>query len=89
MIKVEKDHPMYVGVAEIAKMAGVTSAAVCNWRKRYLTFPKPVVDLRLGPVWSHFEISYWLQMYKSGGSGKLLLKDTERRLRIGKWKKGG
>jgi len=71
----------YVGVAEVAEMAGVTNSAVCNWRRRYLTFPKPVQELALGPIYNKDDIKSWLLMYKNGADGLLLLHDTERRMR--------
>jgi len=50
----------YVGVFEIAKMAGVSRAAVCNWQNRYDDFPKPVAELAQGPVWTKHAIQKWL-----------------------------
>lgn len=39
--------PPLVGVAEIAKLAGVTTGAVCQWPD----MPPPLVVLKAGPVW--------------------------------------
>ena len=39
-----------MGIYEIAEMAGVTRAAVANWRTRFRDFPTPVRELRSGPV---------------------------------------
>ncbi len=50
----------FVGVYEISVMAGVTRAAVSNWRARHPDFPKPVADLRSGPVFRRDHIQLWL-----------------------------
>jgi chromosome partitioning protein len=49
-----------VGIAEIADMVGVTGQAVNNWRVRYETFPKAVVELRATPVFREQDIVKWL-----------------------------
>ncbi len=52
----------YFGVSEVAECAGVSTAAVCNWRKRkYKMFPRPVAVLALGPVWRADDIRKWLR----------------------------
>ena len=48
-----------VGIAEIAKMFDVSSAAVTNWRTRSDDFPKPVVILKSGPVFKAEQIEKW------------------------------
>ncbi|ODP28510.1 Sporulation initiation inhibitor protein Soj [Paenibacillus nuruki] len=48
-----------VGIAEIAKMFDVSSAAVTNWRKRSDNFPKPVAILKSGPVFQAEQIEKW------------------------------
>src|SRR5579883_3313849 len=42
-------------------MAGVTTQAVANWRKRFASFPTPVVELRSGPVFRHEQVKKWLR----------------------------
>ncbi len=50
-----------VGIYEIAHMAGVTAAAVWNWRVRHQdTFPKPLAELKSGPVFDRADIERWL-----------------------------
>jgi chromosome partitioning protein len=49
-----------VGIAEIAEIAGVSTAAVGNWRKRDARFPSPVRELRAGPVFSAAAVQRWL-----------------------------
>src|SRR5690348_3677822 len=48
-----------VGMSEIAQIAGVTKQAVANWRDRNVDFPKPVANLKQGPVWELNEIAVW------------------------------
>lgn len=50
-----------VGIAEIAEQAGVSTAAVANWRSRKLGFPPPVAELRAGPVFEGPAVTRWLQ----------------------------
>ncbi len=46
----------FVGIFEIAEIAGVTRQAVANWRTRFNDFPKPIADLRSGPVFHREQI---------------------------------
>jgi cellulose biosynthesis protein BcsQ len=50
-----------IGLYEIAQLAGVSSAAVGNWRKRYADFPAPVKQLQSGPVFQRTQILHWLR----------------------------
>src|SRR5882757_8556873 len=54
------DAAELVGIAEIAAVAGVSTAAVANWRKRDPSFPQPVRELRAGPVFSTPAVRRWL-----------------------------
>lgn len=49
-----------VGIAEIAEIGGVSTAAVANWRSRPVGFPDPVLELRAGPVFSASAVRRWL-----------------------------
>lgn len=49
-----------VGIHEIAEMAEVSASAVINWRKRLKDFPKPITELKSGPVFHRDEIQFWL-----------------------------
>lgn len=49
-----------VGISEIADLAGVTKQAVANWRVRCSDFPKPLKELRAGPVFRLGPIMAWL-----------------------------
>jgi len=50
-----------VGINEIADMAGVSRQAVANWRARFANFPRPVAELRSGPVFSRSQVRAWLR----------------------------
>ncbi len=50
-----------IGVTEIALLAGVSAAAVCMWRTRETDFPKPIVVLKCGPIYSQKEVIRWLR----------------------------
>jgi len=50
-----------IGLYEIAGLAGVSPPAVANWRKRSSDFPKPVAELKSGPVFRKAEIRAWLK----------------------------
>src|SRR6266568_976165 len=50
----------FIGLYEIAEMAGVGPSAVANWRKRFSDFPAPVVDLKSGPVFQVGSVRAWL-----------------------------
>ncbi|MGW4410913.1 N-6 DNA methylase [Nonomuraea sp. NPDC004702] len=55
--------------AAIARLAGVTRAAVANWRRRYPEFPKPVGGSEHSPTFSLAEVELWL---KATGKGDQL-----------------
>lgn len=50
----------FIGLYEIAGLAGVTPSAVANWRKRFPDFPNSVVELKSGPVFQGALIKAWL-----------------------------
>lgn len=51
--------PLVTG-AEIARLAGVTRAAVSNWRRRYDDFPAPAGGGTNSPLFSLTEVTAWL-----------------------------
>jgi hypothetical protein len=55
--------------AAIARLAGVSRAAVANWRKRYPEFPKPVGGSEHSPTFSLTQVELWL---KATGKGDQL-----------------
>ena len=88
-----------VGINEIAALAGVSRQAESNWRTRARDFPKPIAELKAGPVFQRSQIRSWLRRRKvpmahvistinlKGGVGKTL----RRRLRWLKqcpWRRG-
>jgi chromosome partitioning protein len=59
--KRDMDDKDLMGIYEIAKMAAVTPAAVANWRSRHDDFPKPIFELKSGPVFNVNQIRKWLK----------------------------
>lgn len=51
----------FVGLNEIAQLAGVSASAVSNWRKRFERFPKPLQELSSGPIFSRSQILEWIK----------------------------
>jgi chromosome partitioning protein len=49
----------FVGMSEIAQLAGVTKQAVANWRDRDSDFPEPVASLKQGSVWKLSDVLEW------------------------------
>lgn len=54
-----------IGVREIAALAGVSSAAISNWRNRHSDFPKPIAEMQSGPVFQKLQIVDWLNRRNS------------------------
>jgi hypothetical protein len=52
-----------LGISEIAEVGCVTRACVSQWRKKYRDFPKPIVELRCGPVFMRPEVIAWMQVH--------------------------
>ncbi len=65
-----------IGVYEIAVLAGVSAPAVVNWRTRSDDFPKPVVELKAGPVFRRSDVEHWLK--KRNGEGRSMASDGVR-----------
>ncbi len=57
--------PLVTG-AEIARLAGVTRAAVSNWRRRYDDFPPPAGGAANSPVYALTEVQEWLDRQRKG-----------------------
>ncbi|MEV4559460.1 N-6 DNA methylase [Kitasatospora sp. NPDC049285] len=55
-----------VTAAEIARLAGVTRAAVSNWRRRRPDFPEPVGGTSASPLYSLAEMRQWLEKQRDG-----------------------
>ncbi|GAA2342025.1 N-6 DNA methylase [Streptomyces cuspidosporus] len=57
--------PLVTG-AEIARLAGVTRAAVSNWRRRYDDFPAPAGGAANSPLYALAEVQEWLDRQRKG-----------------------
>ncbi len=49
-----------VTASDIARMAGISRAAVSNWRRRYTDFPEPVGGTATSPTYHVGQIEEWL-----------------------------
>lgn len=52
--------------SEIARLAGVTRAAVSNWRRRYDDFPAPAGGAANSPLYALAEVQQWLDKQRKG-----------------------
>ena len=41
----------FVSLTEVVVHYGTSRQLVCIWRKRYPEFPRPVAEVRTGPIW--------------------------------------
>jgi N-6 DNA methylase len=57
--------PLVTG-SEIARLAGVTRAAVSNWRRRYDDFPAPAGGGANSPLYALAEVQEWLDKQRKG-----------------------
>ncbi|MFL1428146.1 MULTISPECIES: HsdM family class I SAM-dependent methyltransferase [unclassified Nocardiopsis] len=55
-----------VTAADIARLAGVTRAAVSNWRRRHDDFPSPVGGTSSSPLFSLTGVRAWLESQNKG-----------------------
>ncbi|MEV4895211.1 N-6 DNA methylase [Nonomuraea sp. NPDC055795] len=55
-----------VSASEIARLAGVTRAAVSNWRKRYADFPGPATGAGRSAMFPISEVQAWLGRHRKG-----------------------
>ncbi|GAA3504729.1 N-6 DNA methylase [Streptomyces prasinosporus] len=58
-------NPLVTG-SEIARIAGVTRAAVSNWRRRYDDFPAPAGGGANSPLFDLTEVQAWLDKQRKG-----------------------
>ncbi|MFG2821539.1 N-6 DNA methylase [Kitasatospora sp. NPDC048365] len=58
--------PAVVTAADIARLAGVTRAAVSNWRRRHTDFPAPAAGTATSPLFSLAEVQQWLDEQGKG-----------------------
>ncbi|MEU5638745.1 N-6 DNA methylase [Streptomyces milbemycinicus] len=55
------DNAAEVTAAGIARLAGVGRAAVSNWRRRHVDFPRPVGGTETSPTFALGEVEQWLR----------------------------
>jgi hypothetical protein len=48
-----------VGRQEIAERLGITVAAIDTWRRRYPSFPDPLIVLSSTPIWRWSIVAAW------------------------------
>ncbi|TDQ54430.1 N-6 DNA methylase [Actinorugispora endophytica] len=56
----------HVTAADIARLAGVTRAAVSNWRRRHDDFPSPAAGTKASPLFALSEVRAWLDSQHKG-----------------------
>src|SRR5437868_3313865 len=61
-----QDEAALVPPAEIARMAGVTRAAVSNWRRRHPDFPEAAGGTAAAPLFALPEVRAWLERQGKG-----------------------
>jgi hypothetical protein len=57
--------PDPVGISEIASRHKTTPGTIRSWRKRHDTFPEPIAELKMGPVFDWREVESWLKTRRS------------------------
>ncbi|WP_326727651.1 N-6 DNA methylase [Streptomyces phaeochromogenes] len=62
----ESARAAVVTAAEIARLAGVTRAAVSNWRRRHPDFPHPAAGTATSPLFALAEVQQWLDRQGKG-----------------------
>lgn len=60
------DDEQQVTAADIARLAGVTRAAVSNWRRRHDDFPSPTGGTSSSPLFPLAQIRAWLDQQNKG-----------------------
>ncbi|MEO5875769.1 MAG: N-6 DNA methylase [Streptosporangiaceae bacterium] len=60
------DSGSLVPAAEIARLAGVTRAAVSNWRRRHSDFPEPAGGSGAAPLFALADVRQWLDRQGKG-----------------------
>lgn len=54
-----QDEEPLLGLSEVADLFGTSRQTVSNWRQRRQGFPRPVADLRSGPIWRREALADW------------------------------
>jgi chromosome partitioning protein len=50
-----------IGLSEVSELFGVSKQVVANWRLRRKDFPKPLAELKSGPIWQYQAIKSWAE----------------------------
>jgi chromosome partitioning protein len=53
------DDDQLLGLSEVADLLGASRQTVGNWRQRREGFPRPVAELKSGPIWQRSAILEW------------------------------
>ena len=53
------DDARLLGLSEVAELLRASKQVVGNWRQRRDDFPKPIAELKSGPIWRHDEVVAW------------------------------
>jgi hypothetical protein len=61
-----EDEAVLVSPAEVARMAGVTRAAVSNWRRRHPDFPEAAGGTGAAPLFALPDVRRWLERQGKG-----------------------
>ena len=54
----------FLAPSDVADLAGVSRAAVSNWRRRELDFPKPVGGTKANPLFDRADVERWLKTHR-------------------------
>lgn len=57
-----------VSVAEIARRSAHPISTIQSWRRRHDSFPRPIVELAAGPVWTWGDVAGWIEHRGAPGS---------------------
>lgn len=74
------EQPELVGLSEVAELLGVSRQVVGNWRLRYHDFPKPIAELKSGPVWKREDVVFWAEENRIPVSQAASGKETDENL---------
>lgn len=69
--------PVLVGVAEVADLLGVSKQRIGQLDQENARFPKPVVRLACGPIWSLDDIEVFAAIERPVGAPKQLAPERE------------
>jgi predicted DNA-binding transcriptional regulator AlpA len=59
-----------LGASEVANLLGVSRQRVYQLKTTYPTFPKPIVQLARGALWSGIEVDRWARQWRRNTTPK-------------------